>query len=77
MLQCPAMDQPEDDFPSPYTFCNCGKKGCPTASDTPDGVLLEAPSAELVATDGGVGVPFTHEQARDLLKYLKKRYETP
>jgi hypothetical protein len=67
------MDPLNPEFPKPYTFCNCGKKKCPTLRQTAEGIVLEAPLAEIVSTEGSAGVLFSPEQARELRLELEKR----
>jgi hypothetical protein len=66
------MDPLNPSFPEPYTFCKCGKRGCPTLRQTAEGVVLEAPLAEIVATEGSAGVLFDPEQARELREKLQE-----
>jgi hypothetical protein len=67
------MDPINPSFPEPYTFCNCGKKGCPSLRHTTEGIVIEAPNAEVVSTDDSKGVPFTREQAVELRELLQSR----
>lgn len=66
------MDPTNPEFPEPYTFCKCGKTGCPSLQQTSDGVVIQAPDAELVTSAGKTGVPFTREQATELRELLQK-----
>lgn len=56
-----------------FTFCNCGKKGCPSAVFVDGGVRLEAPTSELVTTSDGQGVFLDADAARELRRLLEER----
>lgn len=66
------MDPLNPSPPETYTFCNCGKRGCPSLRVVDDGVVIQAPFAEIVTTETNSGICFSPEQARELRERLEK-----
>lgn len=66
------MDPLNPEPPETYTFCKCGKRGCPALRRAGDSVVIEAPFAEIVTTETSSGVVFSPEQATELRQLLEK-----
>ena len=69
----PSTERPSG-LPDPYTFCNCGRAGCPSIATDPDGNLVISEDLERMTepSAGRSGVVFQPEQARELFSWLKQ-----
>ena len=69
----PSTERPSG-LPDPYTFCNCGRAGCPSiATDLEGNLVISEDMHHLIAVSGErSGIVFSPEDARKLFTWLNE-----
>ncbi len=72
--ELPPVERPER-LPDPFSFCNCGKKGCPgirTVNGGADVAIDEAALDMVGLATERPAIVFTREQATELRRWLEQ-----